>query len=55
VIDPNDVEMLEDLVLAAVNQALEKAQELANEEMNRATAGVLPNLPGGLKLPGLGI
>lgn len=52
VVDPEDVEMLEDLVVAAVNQAMEKAQELANEEMGKAAGGMLGNLPGGLKLPG---
>ena len=44
VVDPDDVEMLEDLVLAAVKDALEQAQALANEKMGRATGGM--NLPG---------
>jgi len=52
VVNPDDVEMLEDLILAAVNQALEKAQEQANEEMSRVAGGLMPNLPGGMKLPG---
>ncbi|MFQ5652115.1 MAG: YbaB/EbfC family nucleoid-associated protein [bacterium] len=52
VIDPDDVEMLEDLVLAAVNQALEKAQEMANQEMGKAAGGMLGNLPAGFKIPG---
>ena len=52
VVDPEDVEMLEDLVVAAVNQAMEKAQELANEEMGKAAGGMLGNLPGGFKMPG---
>ena len=52
VVDPEDVEMLEDLVVAAVNQAMEKAQELANEEMGKAAGGMLGNLPGGFKIPG---
>ncbi|MFQ5636977.1 MAG: YbaB/EbfC family nucleoid-associated protein [bacterium] len=52
VIDPEDVEMLEDLVVAAVNQALEKAQEIASQEMGKAAGGMLGNLPGGLKIPG---
>ncbi len=55
VVDPEDIEMLEDLVVAAVNQALEKAQELANEEMGKVAGGMLGNLPGGLKLPGLNL
>jgi len=45
VVDPNDVEMLEDLVLAGVKQALEDAKALAGEEMGKLT--------GGLKIPGL--
>lgn len=53
VVDPDDVEMLEDLVVAAVNQALEKAQEAANQEMGKAAGGLFGNLPGGLKIPGL--
>ena len=52
VVDPEDVEMLEDLVVAAVNQAMEKAQELANNEMGKAAGGMLGNLPGGFKTPG---
>jgi DNA-binding YbaB/EbfC family protein len=44
-IDPNDVEMLEDLVLAGVNEALRKAQEMMAGEMSKLT--------GGMKIPGL--
>lgn len=44
-IDPEDPEMLEDLVMAAVNEALRKAQENINERMAKLT--------GGLKVPGL--
>ena len=53
VIDKDDPEMLEDLVLAAVNQAIEKAGEMAKEHMNSMTGGMLGGLPGGLKLPGM--
>jgi DNA-binding YbaB/EbfC family protein len=53
VVDPQDVEMLEDLVLAAVNQALENAKAKAEEEMTKATGGLMPNMGGGLKIPGL--
>ncbi len=53
VVDPDDVEMIEDLIVAAVNQALTKAQELANEEMSKAAGGMLGNIPGGFKMPGL--
>jgi DNA-binding YbaB/EbfC family protein len=45
VVDPEDVEMLQDLILAAVNEALRKAEEMAAEEMNKVTGG-LGNLPG---------
>ena len=43
-VNPEDVEMLQDLVLAAVNGALEKAQELASEKMGQITGGL--NIPG---------
>lgn len=46
VVNPDDVEMLQDLVLAASNEALRRAQEMVNEEMSKLT--------GGLQLPGLG-
>lgn len=52
VIDPADAEMLEDLIVAGVNKALEESQKLAQEEMKKATAGMLPNIPG-LNIPGL--
>ena len=50
IIDPEDKEMLEDLIIAAVNQALEKAGEAANEHMSKKAGGMLP---GGMKIPGL--
>ncbi len=53
VVDAEDVEMLEDLIVAAVNQALAKSQELANEEMSKVAGGLLPNLPPGFNLPGM--
>jgi len=46
VVDPQDIEMLQDLVTAAVNEALRKSQELVKEEMSRLTAGM--GLPPGL-------
>jgi len=47
VVDPDDVEMLEDLIVAGVNEALRKAQEMVSEEMSKRT--------GGLKIPGLSL
>jgi DNA-binding YbaB/EbfC family protein len=44
VVDPEDVEMLQDLVLAAVNDALTKAQEMVATEMGKLTGGM--NIPG---------
>jgi hypothetical protein len=44
-VDPDDVEMLQDLVLTAVNDAIAKADELANQDLSKFT--------GGLKIPGL--
>ena len=44
VVDPEDVEMLQDLVVAAVNDALSKAQEMVSSEMNKLTGGM--NIPG---------
>ncbi|MFP4135586.1 MAG: YbaB/EbfC family nucleoid-associated protein [Candidatus Acetothermia bacterium] len=47
VIDPDDPEMLEDLILAAVNNAKEKAKELKEEEMGDIAGGLdMPNIPG---------
>lgn len=43
-VDPDDVEMLQDLVTAAVNDALTKADELVNQDLGRFTGGM--NLPG---------
>ncbi len=55
VVDPEDKEMLEDLVTAAVNQALRESQNKANEEMKNLSGGLLGglNLPGNFKLPGM--
>lgn len=45
VVDPDDVEMLQDLILSAVNEALRKADELATSEMGKITGG-LGGIPG---------
>ncbi|OLD81167.1 MAG: hypothetical protein AUI33_01265 [Ignavibacteria bacterium 13_1_40CM_2_61_4] len=52
VVNPDDVEMLEDLIVAAVNKALEESQKMAQQEMAKATSGLVPNIPG-LNLPGI--
>jgi DNA-binding YbaB/EbfC family protein len=44
VVDPDDVEMLEDLVLAAINDALVKSQDMVQSEMSKLTGGM--NIPG---------
>lgn len=44
VVDPDDIEMLQDLVLAAVNDALNKSQEMVSSEMSKLTGGL--NIPG---------
>ena len=46
VVNPDDVEMLQDLILAAANEAIRRAQEIVNDEMSKLT--------GGLQLPGMG-
>jgi len=53
VFEDNDKEMLEDLVVAAVNQALANAQQRSAEEMQKITGGLMSNLPGGMKFPGM--
>ena len=46
-VDPDDVEMLQDLVLAATNEAMRSAQDLAQSKLGGATSGIdLPNIPG---------
>jgi nucleoid-associated protein EbfC len=47
-LEPEDIEMLQDMVLAAVNEAIRAAQELANRKLGSLTGGL-----GGLGLPGL--
>ena len=45
VVDPDDVEMLQDLIVAAVNEAIRKADDMVNSEMNKITGG-LGGIPG---------
>ncbi|MCB2204858.1 YbaB/EbfC family nucleoid-associated protein [bacterium] len=54
VVTPDDVELLEDLILSAVNKAIDQSQKMAKEEMGSATSGLLPNIPG-LDLGNLGL
>ena len=44
VVDPEDLEMLQDLIIAAVNDALNKSQEMVSSEMSKLTGGL--NIPG---------
>ena len=46
IVDPEDIETLEDVLLAAVNQALEESQKIMRDEMGKVT--------GGMNIPGLG-
>ena len=46
VVNPDDVDMLQDLILAAANEALRRAQQMVNEEMSKLTMG--------LQIPGMG-
>lgn len=52
VVNPEEKEMLEDLVVAATNKALENAGAMAQQEMQKVTSGMMPNIPG-LNIPGL--
>lgn len=46
VVDPDDIEMLQDLIMAAINEAIRKADEMVAQEMSKLTGGL--NLPGEL-------
>jgi hypothetical protein len=46
VVNPDDIEMLQDLIIAAVNEALRRAQQMVSEDMGKLT--------GGMNIPGLG-
>ncbi len=46
IIDKDDPEIMEDLITAAVNRALEQAEARGREELQDATKGIIPNIPG---------
>ena len=46
VVDPEDIEMLQDLVMAAINEALRKAQEKSENNMRSITGGMSGGIPG---------
>lgn len=56
VVDTADKEMLEDLIVAGVNKAIEKAEEAAQNQMQEAYKGMMPGgLPGGMDLSKFGL
>jgi DNA-binding YbaB/EbfC family protein len=46
IIDSNDKELMEDLITAAVNKAMEAAENVAREEISRVSGNFMPNIPG---------
>lgn len=46
-VNPSEVDILEDMILSAIHNAVQKAEEISNAEMSRVTGGLLPNM----KLP----
>ncbi len=46
VVDPEDIEMLQDLIIAAVNEGIRMAQEMSAAEMSKITGGLNLNIPG---------
>lgn len=46
VVDPEDIEMLQDLILAAISEGMKKAEEMAQAEMNKIMPGRMPKIPG---------
>jgi nucleoid-associated protein EbfC len=46
VVNPDETDMLEDLLVAAVNKALEESRKMAQDEMTKGTSGMLPTIPG---------
>lgn len=53
-VDADDLEMLQDLIVAAVNEGMKKARDMVSEEMSRLTGGMkLPGMPGMPGMPSL--
>lgn len=49
IVDPDDIEMLQDLLIASINEAMRKADETSEREMGKITGGLnIPGMPGGL-------
>lgn len=46
IIKPEDKEMIQDLIVAAINKAIQEVEILAKEEMKKNTEGLIPNIPG---------
>lgn len=46
VVDPNDIDMLQDLVVAAVNEGVRRSKQMVSEEMSKLTSGLGMNIPG---------
>jgi DNA-binding YbaB/EbfC family protein len=46
VVDPNDIDMLQDLVLVAVNEGIKKAEEMSEAEMKKVMPAGMPRIPG---------
>ena len=46
IVNANDKEMMEDLIVAAVNKTLEEAEERARQEIAKVSSGIMPNIPG---------
>lgn len=46
VVDPKDIDMLQDLVIAAVNEGVRRSKQMVSDEMSKLTAGLGMNIPG---------
>ncbi|HWI66266.1 MAG TPA: YbaB/EbfC family nucleoid-associated protein [Symbiobacteriaceae bacterium] len=46
VVDPEDIEMLQDLIMLAINDGMKKAEEMSESEMKRVMPGGMPKIPG---------